>query len=216
MRYFLTVLLASALGACGGLEIGADAGVSSTTGSVSAGGSGGGGGGGGGDETTDGDAGGGGVGVGGGGCPARADAAVCPAIPSVVAPPAPPPGAPGFPIDPGSAWVGCQYTSCSSASACTTCTCVADDAGAAWDCTDRGLQTEGDAQPTPYCALYSGPVDASDQADAGPIERCTAQYPTCSAPAPESPGWQCCRIATSGALTEVSCMPSDAAAPFPR
>jgi hypothetical protein len=88
--------------------------------------------------------------------------------------------------------------------------------GAAWDCADGGLQTEGDAQPTPYCALYSGPVDASDQADAGPIERCTAQYPTCSAPAPESPGWQCCRIATSGALTEVSCMPNDAAAPFPR
>jgi hypothetical protein len=136
--------------------------------------------------------------------------------PSVVAPPAPPPGAPGFPINPGSAWVGCQYTSCSSASACTTCTCVADDAGAGWDCTDGGLQTEGDAQPTPYCALDSGPVDASDLADAGPIERCTEQYPTCSAPAPESPGWQCCRIATAGAVTELSCMPNDGAAPFPR
>lgn len=153
-----------------------------------------------------------GIFVGGGGsCPARADAAVCPAIPSIVAPPSPPPNAPALPAF--GSWVGCQYSSCSSPSACTSCTCIADDAGAAaWDCNDAGWQVEGDAQPTPYCALNAGPVDAGGQPNVGPIEQCTEQYPICSGPYPESPGWQCCRIATLGGTTEISCMPNDAAA----
>lgn len=147
---------------------------------------------------------------GGGSCPARADAAACPAIPSIVAPPVPPPNAPPLPIY--GSWVGCQYSSCSTPSACTTCTCIAGDAGAAWGCSDAAWQVEGDAQPTPYCALNAGPVDAGDQPNVGPIEQCTEQYPTCSGPYPESPGWQCCRISTLGGVSEISCMPNDAAA----
>jgi hypothetical protein len=148
---------------------------------------------------------------GGGSCPARADAAACPAIPAIVAPPTPPANAPALPAF--GSWVGCQYSSCSSPSACTSCTCIVDDAGAAaWDCSDAGWQVEGDAQPTPYCALNAGPVDAGDQANVGPIEQCTEQYPICTGPYPESPGWQCCRIATLGGTTEISCMPNDAAA----
>jgi hypothetical protein len=189
-NYFLALLLASPLGACLAAETGSDGGVSSARGTVV----------GDGDVSVDGEGGGGGgVVVSGGSCPARAGAAACPAPPQ------------GAPADLGSTWVGCEYTSCPTPSACTTCMCVADDAGAAWDCAEGGFKVEeGDAQPTAYCALNSGPVDSGDQADAGPIERCTPQYPTCSAPAPESPGWQCCRVATSGVITEIKCMPSSA------
>jgi hypothetical protein len=88
----------------------------------------------------------------------------------------------------------------STSGACSTCTCVADEAGAAWDCVEPGSQTNGEAQPTVYCALYSGPVDAGNVANVGPIERCTPQYPTCSPPYPESPGWQCCRVTTNGGV----------------
>jgi hypothetical protein len=159
------------------------------------------------------DAGSAGVAVtGGGSCPARADAAVCPAIPSVVAPPVPPPNAPQNP-DLGTYWVGCEATTCSSATACTTCSCVEVDGGAAWECADNGgFQPETDAQPTPYCALYSGPLDAGDIADVGPVEQCTPQYSTCTGPYPESPGWQCCLISSAGSITEIACMPNDAAA----
>jgi hypothetical protein len=152
------------------------------------------------------------VGVtGGGGCPARADAAICPPPPSAVAPPELPPNAPRLP-DLGY-WVGCELTNCSSATACTTCSCVEADGGAAWECAnDGGFQSEMDAEPTPYCALNSGPVDGGDLADAGPIEQCTPQYPTCTGPSPESPGWQCCLVSGLSGLTEISCMPNDAEA----
>jgi len=147
---------------------------------------------------------------GGGGCPARADAATCSAPPAVVAQPSPPDGAPPIPI-PGY-WVGCEFTSCTSATACTTCSCVDADGGGAWECaSNSGFQPETDAQPTPYCALNSGPLDA-DIADIGPVEQCTPQYPTCTGPYPESPGWQCCLVSTVGGLTEIQCMPNDAGA----
>ncbi|MGD0679796.1 MAG: hypothetical protein ABSC94_30800 [Polyangiaceae bacterium] len=146
-------------------------------------------------------------------CPARGNAGLCPAVPAIVAPPVPPKLPPGSP-DVDSTWVGCQYTSCSSAAECTTCTCVAMEAGAAWDCGDAGgPRPEADAQPTPYCSLYSGPIDAGDAPGVGPVEECTPEYPTCSGPSPESPGWQCCLItAWPGGVTEISCMPNDAAA----
>jgi hypothetical protein len=138
--------------------------------------------------------------VGGGGCPARADAAPCPPLP------------PDIPSPPGGQWVGCEFTNCASSTACTTCSCVEADAGAAWQCANNaGFQPETDAQPTPYCALYAGPLDA-DIADVGPVEQCTPQYPTCAGPYPESPGWQCCLISGVGGLTQISCMPNDAAA----
>jgi hypothetical protein len=151
-----------------------------------------------GDETASGDddAGGPGMGVSSGGCPSRENAAACPTLP--------PRYAIGFP---NGAWVGCSFTDCLTPSACTTCTCFADQTGAAWDCVDGGLQTEGVPSPSPYCALNSGPVDAGDLADVGPVERCTAEYPVCSPPYPESPGWQCCRVSASGAVNEITCMP---------
>jgi hypothetical protein len=149
--------------------------------------------------------------VGGGGCPARADAAACPAPPAgfglaPLPPNIPPP--PGY----GEYWVGCEFTNCSSSTACTTCSCVEADAGTGWECANNaGFQPETDAQPTPYCALHVGPLDA-DIADVGPVEQCTPQYPTCAGPYPESPGWQCCLVSGVGGLTQISCMPNDAAA----
>ncbi len=109
-------------------------------------------------------------------------------------------------------WVGCQATSCSSATTCTTCSCVDGDGGASWQCTTtNGLQPETDADhPCPVHALYSGPIDAGDLDDAGPFEQCTPQYPSCTPPSPESPGWQCCLISTAGSLSEILCMPHDA------
>jgi hypothetical protein len=81
-----------------------------------------------------------------------------------------------------------------------------------WECTNNdGFQPDTDAQPTPYCALNSGPLDA-DIGDVGPVEQCTPQYPTCAAPYPESPGWQCCLVSTVGGLSELNCMPNDAGA----
>ena len=156
------------------------------------------------------DAGSAGIGVGGGSCPARADAATCAAPPAVVALPTLPPNAPPLP-DPGY-WVGCETTSCSSPTSCTTCSCADADGGGAWECTNNdGFQPETDAQPTPYCALNSGPLDA-DIGDVGPVEPCTPQYPTCTGPYPESPGWQCCRVSSVGGITEINCMPNDAGA----
>jgi hypothetical protein len=138
--------------------------------------------------------------VGGGGCPGKADAAACPALPS------------GF-SDPGPYWVGCEFTNCSSATACTTCSCVDADGGANWECASNdGFQPETDAQPTPYCGLNSGPLDGGDLAEASPFEQCTPQYPTCTRPSPESPGWQCCLVSGVGGITEISCMPNDAGA----
>jgi len=157
------------------------------------------------------DAGSAGLGVGGGGgCPARADAALCPAIPAAVAQPTAPANGPPFPA--AGTWVGCEFTSCTSATACTTCACVDGDGGAAWDCANNdGFQPDTDAQATPYCALTSGPLDA-DVADVGPVEQCTPQYPSCTPPDPEGPGWQCCLRASVGDLSEFSCMPNDAGA----
>jgi hypothetical protein len=128
-----------------------------------------------------------------------------------VALPTLPPNAPPLP-DPGY-WVGCETTSCSSPTSCTTCSCADADGGGAWECTNNdGFQPETDAQPTPYCALNSGPLDA-DIGDVGPVEPCTPQYPTCTGPYPESPGWQCCRVSSSvGGITEINCMPNDAGA----
>jgi hypothetical protein len=152
------------------------------------------------------------TGVGGGGCPARADAAPCPAPPAgfglaPLPPNIPPPS--GY----GQYWVGCEFTNCTSSTACTTCSCVESDAGAGWECANNaGFQPETDAQPTPYCALYAGTLDA-DIADVGPVEQCTPQYPKCTPPPPGfSPGWQCCLVSGVGGLTEISCMPNDAAA----
>jgi hypothetical protein len=164
---------------------------------------------GGGGEPSDADV---GLGVSGGGsCPARADAAACSAPPSSVAPPMPPPNAPPIPLL-GSYWVGCELTSCSSQTSCTTCSCVEADGGSEWECTHGGFQPEEDAQPTPYCALDVGPLDGGDIADAGPVEQCTPQYPTCTGPFPESPGWQCCLASSVGGISEIRCMPNDAAA----
>jgi len=149
---------------------------------------------------------------GGGGCPARADAATCPAPPAGFGfhPPPVPPNAPAPSFPALDYWVGCEFTNCSSQTSCTTCTCVDADGGAAWDCsTNGGFQPEADASPTPYCALYAGPLDA-DVPDAGPVERCTPQYPTCTGPYPESPGWQCCVISSVGGISEIRCMPNDA------
>jgi hypothetical protein len=61
-------------------------------------------------------------GNGGGLClgdPALLDAATCPAAPELA----------GI-----GAWVGCWYMTCPTPGACTTCSCVAVDGGAAWDC----------------------------------------------------------------------------------
>jgi hypothetical protein len=148
---------------------------------------------------------------GAGTCPARGNATACPAPPS---------------LETGSAyWVGCQVTSC--ATTCTVCTCFRTTAGTTWDCVDAGgLQPDTDAQPTPYCALYSGPIDVTDLADAGPFEQCTPQYPTCTIvdlgrPLPSSAigGWECCALASlPGAFTQFTCMPNEAGAyndPFP-
>jgi hypothetical protein len=89
---------------------------------------------------------------------------------------------------------------------------VDSDGGGVWQCaSNNGFQPETDAAPTPYCALYAGPLDA-DVPDVGPVEQCTPQYPTCSGPYPESPGWQCCRVSSVGGLTEITCMPNDAGA----
>jgi hypothetical protein len=147
------------------------------------------------------------LGLGAASCPARGDAATCLAPPSGVA------SGPGPNLPDLGYWVGCQATSCSSATACTTCSCVDGDGGASWQCTTtNGLQPETDAEPTPYCALYSGPIDAGDLDDAGPFEQCTPEYPSCTPPYPESPGWQCCLTSTAGSLSEISCMPHDAGA----
>jgi hypothetical protein len=142
---------------------------------------------------------------GAGSCPAKTNAADCPTPPSLVTP-----LATGL----SSYWVGCELTSCATETACTVCTCIATAAGAMWDCLDAGdIQPDTDAEPTPYCALSSGPIDASDIARAGSVERCTAQYPTSTAPLPESPGWQCCAFASvPGAFTRIPCMPNDAGA----
>jgi hypothetical protein len=138
-----------------------------------------------------------GLGIGGGSCPARGNAAACPA---------PPPSVPNLGY-----WVGCEATGCPSETSCTTCSCVEGDGGPSWQCTTTdGFQPETDAQPTPYCALYSGPIDAGDLDDAGPFEQCTPQYPSCAPPYPESPGWQCCLISSAGSISEISCMPNDA------
>jgi len=152
-----------------------------------------------------------GVGVGGGGgCPAKGDAAACAAPPAGFGLPTLPPNAPPVP-EPGY-WVGCEFTNCSSESSCTTCSCVDSDGGAEWNCaSNSGFQPETDAAPTPYCALNSGPLDA-DIGDVGPVEQCTPQYPTCTGPYPESPGWQCCLRSTVGGLTQISCMPNDSGA----
>jgi len=71
----------------------------------------------------------------------------------------PPSDGPPVPLaDPGY-WVGCQATSCSSATSCVTCSCVATDVGSSWECADNdGFQPDTDAEPTPYCALNSGPL----------------------------------------------------------
>jgi hypothetical protein len=62
------------------------------------------------------------------------------------------------------------------------------------------------------CALSTGASDAGEL-DAGPFEQCTPDYPTCSPPYPESPGFQCCNVQKlSDNETEVTCMPNDAAA----
>jgi hypothetical protein len=147
--------------------------------------------------------------LGGGGCPARADAAACPAPPAGFGYPGLPPTTPAvFETD---YWVGCGFTNCSSQTSCTTCTCVDDDGGV-WQCASNdGFQFPTDAAIAPYCALNSGPLDAA-AADAGPVEQCTSEYPTCTGPFPESPGWQCCRSASVGGVTELDCMPNDAAA----
>ena len=117
-----------------------------------------------------------------------------------------------LPIPVSGYWVGCEFTKCSSQTSCTTCTCVDGDGGGAWQCaSNHGFQPETDAAPTPYCALNAGALDA-EVPDVGPIEQCTPQYPTCTGPYPESPGWQCCRQSSVGGLTEIQCMPNDAAA----
>ena len=147
---------------------------------------------------------------GGGGCPARADAAACSAPPAGFGVPVQPPNAPPIP-EPGY-WVGCEFTNCSSQTSCTTCTCVDGDGGGTWQCgSNDGFQPETDAAPTPYCELNSGPLDAA-AADVGPVEQCTPEYPMCTGPYPESPGWQCCRVSSVGGLTEINCMPNDAGA----
>jgi hypothetical protein len=62
------------------------------------------------------------------------------------------------------------------------------------------------------CALSTGASGAGEP-DAGPFEQCTPEYPTCSPPYPESPGFQCCKVQSlSDNETEVTCMPNDAAA----
>jgi hypothetical protein len=62
-----------------------------------------------------------------------------------------------------------------------------------------------------FCSLDIGLVNAPDVPNVGPIEVCTAQYPTCAPPDSESPGWQCCQQ-TAGSTTQGQCMPNDAAA----
>ena len=148
--------------------------------------------------------------LGGGGCPDRADAASCPAAPAWVDIPTPPPNGPPT-LEPGY-WVGCEFTGCSSQTSCTTCTCVAADGGGAWECaSNNGFRPDTDAAPTPYCALYAGPLDA-DVPDVGPVEQCTPERPTCTPPLPESPGWQCCQVSRVGGLTEYSCTSNDSGA----
>jgi hypothetical protein len=141
-----------------------------------------------------------GPGVIAGGCPARGDAAVCPA---------PPPGYLGL-VGPGQ-WVGCSSTSCSSPTSCTTCSCVDGDGGGVWDCArNEGFQPDSDAQPPPYCSFTLGPLDAPINGG-GPFEQCTPQYPTCTPTSPAgASGWRCCLRASVGDLNETICMPNAA------
>ena len=64
-----------------------------------------------------------------------------------------------------------------------------------------------------FCSLDIGPVNAPDVPNVGPIETCTPQYPTCTPPYHESPGYQCCQQTTlADGTSELRCMPNDAAA----
>jgi hypothetical protein len=148
--------------------------------------------------------------VGASSCPARGNAASCSPLPAALGIPSAAAGAPALPA--AGTWVGCETTVCASATACETCTCVALAGGATWQCAkNSGFQPLSDAPPVSVCALNSGPLDA-DVGDVGPVEYCTPQFPTCTAPFPGSAGWQCCVHQSVGNLSESACMPNDAGA----
>ena len=58
------------------------------------------------------------------------------------------------------------------------------------------------------CSQSGGAIDASAASSAGPYEVCTPEYPTCLAPYPESPGYQCCLdVHFEGGGGSATCMP---------
>jgi hypothetical protein len=70
------------------------------------------------------------------------------------------------------------------------------------DAADAGLDAAADAAVSApdgaiFCAFNVGPVDPNNlPPDAGLVEQCVRQYPTCTAPGffgmPDPPGWECC------------------------
>jgi hypothetical protein len=118
-------------------------------------------------------------------CPGRLNAALCPAVPE---------------LGGQAAWVGCQYSDCSTSNTCTTCNCVALDGGAAWNC-DAGSGSSNTSCPTdasiggPYAALDGGsndprcPTAWADLTTAGYPNVCAVQGLICAYPEGQAECW---------------------------